>query len=87
MLDPRYQYQPWYIKLWRRRYYIPVPFKVLRSKLRVPHEPWYVLWSIHIGLAQCAMQWTYKWEDIKDDLYTGRKAKKRRRSSDQNTPE
>lgn len=65
MTDTRYQYQPWYIKLWRRRYYLPVPFKVLKSKLRHPNESWTALWSIHIGLAQCAMQWTYKLEDLK----------------------
>lgn len=67
MKDDRYQHQPWYIKLWRRRYYLLVPYKVLRSKIRNTHEPWKVLWSIHIGLAQCAMKWTYTMDEVFDD--------------------
>jgi len=34
---------------------------------RNPHEPWGLLWSIHIGLAQVPMQWTYTMDEVFDE--------------------
>jgi len=80
----RYQYQPWYIKLWRRRHYIPIPFVAasiylaserarMKSVLLSADEDWVPLswrnsWSIAIGLAQVKMNWLHDWSEIRDRL-------------------
>jgi hypothetical protein len=63
-MDDRYQNQVWWIRLWRRRHYIPVPFRVLVSKFRSPEEPLGLLWRIHIGLAQSSMKWYFTMAEV-----------------------
>ena len=67
-INNRFQNQPWYIKLWRTRHYIIVPFETLVNKIRSPKEPWGLLWSIVIGFAQSRMEYYYTWEEVKDRL-------------------
>jgi hypothetical protein len=75
----RYQYQPWYIKLWRRRHYLSIPFVALRAHLSRPEDlhrpPFKIAWSIAIGLAQVKMNWLYDWSDLKERLEVRDKAK------------
>jgi len=68
----RYQHQPWHVKLWRRRHYIPIPFVAVRIYLatRKSREglPFRAAWSIAIGLAQVKMNWLHDWSEIRDRL-------------------
>jgi hypothetical protein len=63
-MDDRYQFQPWYIRLWRRRHYLPIPWVALRIKLRHPDDHWDMAWSLAKGLAQCRMKWTHTWAEL-----------------------
>lgn len=70
----RYQHQPWYVKLWRRRHYVPIPLAALRMWLSRPHcedgevLSFKVCWSIAIGLAQVKMNWLHDWSEIRDRM-------------------
>lgn len=70
--EDRYQHQPWHVKLWRRRHYIPIPFVALRAYLagkRIREDlPFGVCWRIAIGLAQVKMLWLHDWSEIRDRL-------------------
>ena len=69
----RYQLQPWYVRLWRRRYYLPVPFKTFRvwfkNRGRVEDDgftyPFGLCWSLEIGLAQSKMEYYWTWDEVK----------------------
>ena len=73
----RYQYQPWYVKLWRRRHYISIPLSTWRmywasqaeSESRAVRHTrqlsWRNAWSIAIGLAQVKMNWLHDWSEIR----------------------
>jgi hypothetical protein len=74
-LDDRFQNQPWFIKLWRYRYYLRIPFHAIESWIRyqlyeTPEDKkkyplsFRNIWSIQIGLAQGPMRWYYTWEEI-----------------------
>jgi hypothetical protein len=74
----RYQECRWPIRLWRRRYYLPIPFKALRiwlAQRRRPvldNEDWQLsfstCWSLCIGLAQAKMNWFYDWDEVKQRI-------------------
>jgi hypothetical protein len=68
----RYQYQPWYIKLWRRRHYILIPFVTVRIYLATMMAreslPFRTTWGLAIGLAQVKMNWLHDWSEIRDRL-------------------
>jgi hypothetical protein len=66
----RYQYQPWYIKLWRRRHYILIPFSAFKMWARGVFDKcqFRFCWSIAKGIAQCNMNWVYDWEEVKERL-------------------
>jgi len=56
----RYQYQPWYIKLWRRRYYLSFPVRFWKIWSYKEHPVSFAqAWSITIGLICCDMKWVY----------------------------
>jgi len=67
----RYQYQPWHIKLWRRRHYIRIPLMALKFYIadfsRGCHSALSLrnAWSIAIGLAQVKMNWLWDYAEIK----------------------
>lgn len=65
--ENRYQFQPWYIKLWRRRHYLYIPIDTIktwfRSDISLKH-----CFSIAIGWAQVKMDWTYTLEEMDMDL-------------------
>lgn len=71
-ISDRFQYQPWYVKLWRYRYYIPIPFYATKMWL---FSKWDCFsfgnaWSIAVGLAQVKMNWLYSWEEAKTRLHS-----------------
>jgi len=61
--DDRYQYQPWYIKLWRRRWYLLVPFEAMVLYIK-SDESFENCWSISIGMADVRMNWLYHFNEI-----------------------
>lgn len=65
--EKRYQYQPWYIKLWRRRHYLRIPFMAFRIWIG-SKERFDVCWSLSTGLVQGDMKWYYTWEETKERL-------------------
>jgi len=72
-MTKRYQNQPWYIKLWRRRHYLRIPFmavkfwshKTLSSN---KHVSFSFCWKLSIGIVQGDMKWYYTWEEVKERL-------------------
>jgi len=64
MRDPRYQFQPWYVKVWRRRHYLMIPCVAVSIWLK-GHDTWPHAWSIAIGTAQIKMQWTWKVDECR----------------------
>lgn len=66
-MDDRYQYQPWYIKLWRRRHYIPIPWVAFKIWWKNSDTPWELAWSIAVGSAQILMKWHYTMDEIFKD--------------------
>lgn len=67
----RFQYQPWYIKLWRYRWYLTIPYCAIKwwivanvsneyDSMSFKHE-----WSMAKGMAQVKMNWLYDWDEIK----------------------
>lgn len=77
ILDDRFQFQPWYIKLWRYRWYLKIPFDALRlwwynrNSNRKDGEKlsWKHCWSIAKGSAQCPMKWYYTWDECQKRMY------------------
>ena len=75
----RYQNQPWYVRLWRRRYTLPVPYRAVRSWLKLRGTPmfddpewrdWTLrdLWRLEIGSAHGQMKWYFSWDEVKQHL-------------------
>lgn len=77
----RYQYCSWYVKLWRKRYLIIVPYKALKiwllnyyiDKIDKGKKEEYALsfkncWGIAIGLAHMNMNWVYDMTEVKEML-------------------
>ena len=80
-MSDRYQDQNWIVKIWRRRWYLLIPFDVLLmwARYRLKHRrerpgddelpmSFSNFWSLAIGIAQCKMMWVYEWEDVKARL-------------------
>jgi hypothetical protein len=63
--DDRYQYQPWHIKIWRKRYYILIPFEAVRiytrGKLCFRNA-----WKLAKGLAQSKMKWFWTMGEVNE---------------------
>lgn len=70
--DDRFQHQPWYVRLWRRRHYWRVPYDAWTFYWadRRTGDPWGwgCAWSVAIGMAQGRMNWVYDWDEVKRDL-------------------
>lgn len=75
-MSDRYQHQPWYVKLWRRRHYVPIPYTTIRIWLAERKRPlededdWLLsfksCWGLATGLAQANMNWVYDWDEVKN---------------------
>jgi hypothetical protein len=72
----RYQDCPWHVRLWRRRYYLPVPFHAVSNWLALRRQPpdgrgwrpaasaWELAWQAAIGYAQIRMEWWHTMDEI-----------------------
>lgn len=69
----RFQESPWYIKLWRFRYYSLIPFKAcvyfLNARSAGDPVPFSIAWSIAVGMAQVKMHWYYTMAETQEQLY------------------
>jgi len=66
----RYQDQPWYIRVWRRRHYLLIPVRTITIYWNTRQEEEHRMslnncYSLAIGLAQVDMKWYYDWEEVK----------------------
>lgn len=82
MTEPkRYQDCPWYVRLWRRRWYLLVPWWTLRFRFTPwvepdtgeivkdePYNSWETSWKIALGTATGKMNWYYTWDEVKERL-------------------
>ena len=69
----RFQECPWYIKLWRYRWYLAIPFMAfdmwVKNVLDQPFDedlPFKNAWGIATGIVQMKMGWYYTSEEIKE---------------------
>jgi hypothetical protein len=76
--DDRYQHQSWFVRLWRRRHYLPIPFVAFRiwrseqtRELRDDGD-WRMSfkdsWSLSKGIAQSKMKWFYYSSELRHDF-------------------
>jgi len=75
-MSNRFQDQPWYIKLWRLRWYIPVPYQTVRIYLanrKKIDKDLYFAYSLAMGEAHYKMKWLYSLEEAKKLLENKRK--------------
>lgn len=63
----RYQHQPWYVRLWRRRHLLSVPIRALRSWARM-RGSFRNCWALEVGMAHVRMNWLYDWAEIAEML-------------------
>ena len=79
-LDPPnslFQDQPWYIKLWRYRHYLRIPYSTIiyRYRSKIAEKNWKYAYSIAIGDAQIKMRWVYTLQEVKEYLESKREKK------------
>jgi len=63
----RFQHAPWYIKAWRLRFYLTIPFRAVRMWWnRAPDDdlPFSFWWGLATGIAQMEMRWWYTSEEV-----------------------
>jgi hypothetical protein len=81
MSEKRFQECNWLVKVWRYRWYIPIPFKwlwhtfVMKFKIYQHGSPTEyevgrgkLLWDILKGDAQIKMNWTYTHEEVMEEI-------------------
>jgi len=74
-MKDRFQDQPWYIKLWRYRHYLVIPYStiVYRYKSKMAEKNWKYAYNIAIGDAHYKMKWIYTLDEVKARLAEKRK--------------
>lgn len=65
----RYQECPWYVRVWRLRWYLYRPILALRLYYGTGADPdiklkWDFCWSLSKGLVQEQMRWWYTSEEV-----------------------
>lgn len=75
--DNRFQHQPWYVRLWRRRHQLAVPFQATRWWLHHrnkghPDSDFRFHWSLAMGIAHHRMKWTYTSAEVFGSLFPSR---------------
>lgn len=77
-MSNRFQEQPWYIKLWRYRWYIRVPYDVLRIrfKSKFAEGEFRLAYTIAMGEAHYRMKWIYTLEEVREMSLQKSKRKK-----------
>jgi len=74
--EARYQEQPWYIRVWRRRWYLLIPYNTLhwyKSTTKETIKDMDVTrlsfcYDMAIADAQIKMEWWYTMEEVMDHL-------------------
>lgn len=66
--NDRYQHQPWYGRLWRRRWYLLVPWTAWTLR---KVDGGGMAWGLAIGMAQCRMRWWYTFDEAFPDFNRG----------------
>jgi len=71
MNDDRFQFQPWYIKLWRFRWYLLLPLEVAYCfvYLRLHGKKDYsvrTIWAIRRGGTDIRMNWVWTLEECEE---------------------
>lgn len=70
MNELRYQHAPWYVKLWRRRWYAYIPIEAFKLWWIDQHttDPWgpKFWWGTAVGSAQMRMNWVYAFDELDD---------------------
>ena len=74
-MKDRFQNQPWYIKLWRLRWYLKIPLDTItyRFNSRFTDGEWKKAYSLAIGNAQYKMKWIYTLQEATKILENKRK--------------
>ena len=84
----RFQWQPWYIKLWRCRWYLLVPYYTFKSWWPVRNkviihngkeyqpEGFKNLWNVNIGLTDCRTERYWTAEEMKNGFVNKHRKKK-----------
>lgn len=66
MIDDRFQNQKWYVKLWRYRWYLLIPFwTMVYLVYRFSATTSYKLAK---GVAQSRMNWVYTWKEVEEKI-------------------
>ena len=73
--ENRFQFQPWYVKLWRRRHQLLIPYEALRTYMGGrkrnswgSRSAWHIAWSIAVGEADMKMEWWWTSDELKERL-------------------
>lgn len=69
VLNDRYQHKPWWVRLWRRRWQLLVPYWALRAYHRDPGFYDYSFsnaWGHALGEADLKMQWWWTLEEMEE---------------------
>jgi hypothetical protein len=74
----RFQDQPWYVKLWRYRWYLRVPYDILRIrfKSKFASGEFRLAYSMAMGEAHYKMNWLYTLEEVREMALQKSKRKK-----------
>lgn len=74
-MSNRFQEQPWYVKLWRYRWYIRVPYDTLRIYFnhKMAIDELGHTYSIAMGEAHYRMNWLYTLDEMRIQLQKKRK--------------
>jgi hypothetical protein len=77
-MSNRFQDQPWYIKLWRYRWYIRVPYDTMNywRKGRFHNGELGLCYSMAMGEAHLKMNWIYTLEEVREMALQKSKRKK-----------
>lgn len=78
--EVRFQDCPWYIQVWRYRWYLQIPFMAIYYRFTpwvwkadservhvVEFSTWKEAWGMAVGDAQCRMNWLYTFDEIFGD--------------------
>jgi hypothetical protein len=80
----RYQDCPWYVRLWRRRWYLMVPIWTIQyfktpwtnedgSLGEESWNTWSLSYSIAVGEAQGKMRWYYTMDEVRERFQSRKK--------------
>lgn len=65
-MKDRFQDQPWYIKLWRYRHYLRIPYSTIiyRYRSKIAEKNWKLAYDLAVCNAQIKMNWLYTLDEV-----------------------